>query len=218
MSTEQHTSHHARHTQSSPSTARSRSSIPDCDRDSSICIVDEHKVVQPTSSTIRKASPEGTSIGQQHRDRTKHGVPSSLEMLLIPVEEEGISNNETIHDRSLSNLRLSAPPGLPPPAPSRRFKSPQDQRAPMCDPAIDDLKQQLHYSYGALDLPSSSSPLSLPPAPPHRARASSPPLQGFSLPPAIEPGSVILDEGIPPSAKARRDLEAMYNWSLYDAA
>jgi hypothetical protein len=218
MSTEQHTSHHARHTQSSPSIVRSRSSIPDGNRDSSIFIADKHKAAQPTSSTIGKASTEGASIAQQYPERTKRGVPGSIEMMLIPVEEEEISSNQTTHNRSLSNLSLSAAPVLPPPAPSRRFKPPQDQRAPMCDPAIDDLKQQQHYSYDASDPPSKSSPLSLPPAPPHRTRASSSPLQGFSLLPAIELRSVVLDEGIPPSAKARRDLEAMCNWSLYGAA
>jgi hypothetical protein len=135
-------------------------------------------------------------------------------MLLIPAEEEEISSNQS---SSLSNLSLLAPPGLPPPALSRRFKPPQDQHALRCDPAIPDLKQQLHCSYDA-DLPSKSSTLGLPPGPPRRARASSPPLQEFSLLPAIELRSVVLDEGIPPSAKARRDLEAMCNWSLYDAA
>jgi hypothetical protein len=217
MSTEQHTSHRARHTQSSPSIVKSRSSIPDGDRDSSIFIADEYKAAQPTSSTIGKASTEGASIAQQYPNRTNRGVPSSIEMLLIPVEEEEICNNQTTHNRSLSNVSLSAAPGLPP-APSKRFKPPQDQRAPMCDPAIDDLKQQQHYRYDASDPPSKSSPLSLPPAPPHRTRASSPPLQGFSLLPAIELRSVVLDEKIPPSAKARRDLEAMCNWSLYGAA
>ena len=138
-------------------------------------------------------------------------------MLLIPTEEEETSNNQTIHNHSLSNLSLLASPGLLLPAPSGRFKSPQHQHAPGCESAITDLKQQLHYSYDA-DLSAKSSMRSLQPAPPHQAIAPSPPLQGFSLLPAIELRSVVSDEGILPSAKGRRDLEVMYNWSLYDAA
>jgi len=121
-----------------------------------------------------------------------------------------------MHNHLQCNSSLLAPPGLPPPVPSRRFKPPQEQRAPRCDPVVAGIKQQLHHSYNA-DLPSKSFNAELLAGTLPSARPSSL-LQEFGLLPAIELRSAVSDEGIPPGTKNMRNLEEMCKWSLYDAA